>query len=371
MAEETTRPSALPDFCSLDALFSIVVTGELLAFILVLRPGAGTVDVWNDLAMVSLFIQWVGLTGAGTLCVSRRWLSRLGPTWALFAAWALFVVIVAALSEVAFWLSASGWVALQYGAADTVSDTVFWLTQQPLVSLDLGAARHVDFLARTISIGAIVGAVALRNVNVQFQWKLNVEARARSRVAALQARIRPHFLFNSMNTIASFTRTKPDVAEQVVEDLSDLFRASLGKDDDRATLESELQLAAGYLRIEALRLGERLKVVWNVDGLPQNAQLPRLTLQPLVENAVYHGIEPLSSGGTIHVNGKLERGRVIITVTNPIPQQQTGREGSHMAQANVRERFQHQFANASNFDVSVDKGLYEVRLSMPYEGYVP
>ena len=112
-------------------------------------------------------------------CVSRRWLSRLGPTWALFAAWALFVVIVAALSEVAFWLSASGWIALQYGAADTVSDTVFWLTQQPLVSLDLGAARHVDFLARTISIGAIVGAVAVRNVNVQFQWKLNVETPVR------------------------------------------------------------------------------------------------------------------------------------------------------------------------------------------------
>ena len=175
------------------------------------------------------------------------------------------------------------------GTTQHMKETVFWLTQQPLVTLRLSEARHIDFLVRTTTIGAIVGAIALRYMHLQLMWKRDLARQAQARVEALQARIRPHFLFNSMNTIASFTRTQPELAEQVVEDLSDLFRASLS-DSSSSNLGGELALARGYLRIEALRLGERLQVEWEVDELPPTVEIPPLTLQPLVENAVIHGI---------------------------------------------------------------------------------
>src|SRR5690606_35547004 len=116
----------------------------------------------------------------------------------------------------------------------------------------------------------------------------------------LQARIRPHFLFNSMNTIASLTRSNPEQAEQAIEDLADLFRASLGDAHTQISLEDELEIARTHQRIEQLRLGDRLRVSWDIDGLPPRAQVPCLIVQPLLENAVYHGIEMLPAGGTVH-----------------------------------------------------------------------
>jgi two-component system, LytTR family, sensor histidine kinase AlgZ len=367
MTNNLKRPSYLPNFCSLDALFPIVVIGELLAFVLVLRPGSGMVEPWRDLALVSLFIQWVGLTSAGTLCVLGRRLDLLSPPFPALGAWLSVVIVVAALSELTFWAFDLGWVERRHRDTTLLSDTVFWLTRQPLVTLDLDAARHLDFLIRTTTIGAIVGAVALRYVHVQYQWQRNVESEARSRIAALQARIRPHFLFNSMNTIVSFIRSQPDVAEQVVEDLSDLFRASLATEDSHATLASELEIARGYLRIEALRLGDRLRLEWDVDGLPGDAILPRLTLQPLVENAVYHGIERLKSGGTISVVGQGVDGMLSLRVTNPIPANAEPLPGHQIAQANVRERLVHHFGASAKFDVRTHAESYEVLVVVPFE----
>ena len=117
---------------------------------------------------------------------------------------------------------------------------------------------------------------------------------------ALQARIRPHFLFNSMNTIASLTHDQPDLAEQAIENLSDLFRASLAAEAS-ISLQQELELTRSYIDLESLRLGERLEVNWHLPEREPSLNLPALTLQPLVENAIYHGIEPLSSGGSIDI----------------------------------------------------------------------
>ena len=164
------------------------------------------------------------------------------------------------------------------------------------------------FLLPNVGIAAIVGALALRYFHVAHEWRRSVELEARSRIRALQARIRPHFLFNSMNTIASLTRSDPARAEEAIEDLSDLFRVSLSEARAQITLREELEVARIYQRIEQLRLGDRLQVRWKVADLPAEAIVPSLLLQPLLENAIGHGIEPLPEGGTVTIEGHAEGG---------------------------------------------------------------
>ena len=144
---------------------------------------------------------------------------------------------------------------------------------------------------RTFAIGTIVIALAMRYLYVASEWRRSIVLEAQARISALQALIRPHFLFNSMNTIAALTRTDPRQAEEAVEDLSDLMRANLGSSKDKTTLKQELEIAAIYQRIEKLRLGDRLAVRWDIADLPMRVQIPSFTIQPLLENAIYHGIE--------------------------------------------------------------------------------
>jgi two-component system sensor histidine kinase AlgZ len=195
-----------------------------------------------------------------------------------------------------------------------------------------------SFLLRNLSIGLVVTALALRYFYVTHEWRRNIEMQATARVHALQARIRPHFLFNSMNTIASLTRSNPAVAEQAVQDLADLFRANLSDKRDTITFEEEYEVARTYQRIEELRLGSRLQVVWKIDSLPRKALVPGLMLQPLLENAIYHGIEPQPGGGTVTVTGELSGKLITIVVRNPVGDYESEREGNRLALANIRER---------------------------------
>ena len=330
----------LPDFCAIGTLFSVVLVGELLAFVLVLATSPA--DWLGELAFTSLFVQWVALGSAGLLCAGRRWLTSLSSAAAGIGAWALVLVVTAAVGEAAW-----------------------WLVELPAP----GANGHALFQLRNLGIGAIVSAVVLRYFYVQHQWKRRVESEARARFQALQARIRPHFLFNSMNTIAALARTRPAVAEQVTEDLADLFRASLGDATAPATLARELELCREYVRIEMERLGERLRTEWQLDGLPGDALLPPLTLQPLLENAVYHGIEPRAEGGVVRMTGSEEDGVLHITLENPMEDGgvAAGRpHGNHMAQANVRERLAALFGPAARLDVYADAQRYRVSLRFPY-----
>jgi two-component system sensor histidine kinase AlgZ len=223
-----------------------------------------------------------------------------------------------------------------------VSACTVFLGRSNLVG-DIGAAILFPadpwpFLLRNVCIGFVVTAVALRYFYVTHEWRRNIEMQAAARVHALQARIRPHFLFNSMNTIASLTRSDPVLAEQTVQDLADLFRASLSDQRNTITLEKECEVARTYQRIEQLRLGERLSVDWKIDSLPRNALVPGLMLQPLLENAIYHGIEPQADGGTVTVTGELASGLITIVVRNPVGEGQNEREGNRLALANIRER---------------------------------
>jgi two-component system sensor histidine kinase AlgZ len=309
----------LPDFCTSRAALANVLIVELTAVVLTLARENLAVGFWTDLSRTSLFLLWIGLAGAGLLCWMRAPLHRLQI----------------GRGSVAVLLLNSGVITI-------VSTATFILGRSSLV-MDAGAAilfppNLTTFLIRNLSIGLVVTALALRYYYVTHEWRRNIEMQATARVHALQARIRPHFLFNSMNTIASLTRSNPAVAEQAVQDLADLFRANLSDKRDTITLAEECEVARTYQRIEELRLGSRLRVEWKIDSLPSNALVPGLMLQPLLENAIYHGIEPQPQGGVVTVTGELASGLITIVVRNPVGDHQNEREGNRLALANIRER---------------------------------
>lgn len=340
----------LPDFCNIRVVFIIVISAELLAFILALGVDGGTAVRWHALSLLSLFIQWIALSCTALLCGGRSWLNRLGPVGVGTGAWVLVVAVTALMSEIVYQLGRSS------GIAQLVP-----------------ALQHGEFLLRNLAVAAIFGAVILRYFYVQGRTRQTIEAEARARFQALQARIRPHFMFNSMNTIASLTRSDPALAEEVVEDLAELFRCSLSDVQRPGTLGGELELVRRYLRIEALRLGERLRIVESVEDLPMEAHVPALLLQPLVENAVYHGIEPLPAGGSIRIEGRRRNGLIVLTVTNPLPPQRTGvdatagrREGQHMALDNTRERLRLNYGQRGRLEISTENGEFTARVEFPH-----
>ncbi len=169
-----------------------------------------------------------------------------------------------------------------------------------------------------------------------------------------------------MNTIASLTRTDPRRAEEAVEDLSDLLRANLGGSKDRSSLKQELETAAIYQRIEKLRLGDRLNVRWDIGDLPMRARIPSLTIQPLLENAIYHGIELLPNGGEVVIHGEKKGDRLTLEITNPVAESPSNRKhGNQMALANIRQRFELAYGNRANVEVEDSADRFSVRLEFP------
>ena len=227
---------------------------------------------------------------------------------------------------------------------------------------------HSGFLVRTFATSTIVIALAMRYLYISSEWRRSIVLEAQSRISALQALIRPHFLFNSMNTIASLTRSNPQQAEEAVEDLADLMRANLNSSGERTTLKQELETAAIYQRIEKLRLGDRLKVKWDVADLPMRALIPGLTIQPLLENAIYHGIELLPDGGEVRVTGKRNNDVLDISISNPVAVDQTRKTGGNkMAMSNIRQRFELAYGHRAEVEVRESETEYSVQIVFPYE----
>ncbi|MBK6453805.1 MAG: sensor histidine kinase [Steroidobacteraceae bacterium] len=344
------RDFFLPDFCEARAVLAIVLIAALLGFVLALalarQSGHGT--FWFDLARTTAFLLWAGLLCAAMLCRSRAWLAgkslRASIAWSL----ALMVGTVAVLSEAVYQLGRLWTVRL--GAPSAILPDSHW-----------------SFVLPNVMIAAVVGAMTLRYFYVSQQWRRSVELEARARIHALQARIRPHFLFNSMNTIASLTRSNPVQAEEAIEDLSDLFRVSLSDARAQITLQEEIEIARTYQRIEQLRLGDRLQVRWDVGALPPRCMVPSLLLQPLLENAIGHGIEPLPQGGIVDVRGRLDDGVVTLEVTNPKPSGTPPplRRGHRMALDNIRQRLDLAFPGRATVEVDVADSRYTVRLRFP------
>jgi two-component system sensor histidine kinase AlgZ len=341
----------LPDFCSVRMVFAVVVISELLAIVLTLSPLHSSGDRWNDLSIISLFVQWVGLSSAAVLCLMRPLLARMSKTRAATISYFLLLLTTLVITEVAFMIGA--YLQMDYW------NNNYWPH----------SGWQVDLLLRNLGISAIVSAIVLRFFYIQHQWQQNVRAEAQARLQALQSRIRPHFLFNSLNTIASLTQIDADQAEAAVENLADLFRNNLADASLHITLAEELKLTRRYLDIEKLRLGERLQLRWSVDELPKEASVPRLILQPLLENAIYHGIEPISAGGTIGIDGHLYDNEIYISISNPLAKQKNAeqRAGNKIAQDNVRQRLAAIYGETGKLSVQEDANDYIITVIFPYQ----
>lgn len=336
-------PVWLPDFCSLPVLFALVVVAELVVIVVALTPAVKADTFWSRLGSASLFAQWLALIFSVSLCKLRPWLLRR-PPW------------IGEAIAYGFMVGATLLASLLVAYIDRALGLGFIETGEPIWY----------FATRNGVICALIAAALLRYFYVQEQWREGVRAEARARFEALQARIRPHFLFNSMNTIASLVRVRPVAAEAAVEDLADLFRAALGQGEATCTLGEELDLARGYLRIEELRLGDRLCVAWDVTDAPRELILPSLLLQPLVENAVYHGVQPLPAGGTVTLRTRRMPGAVEIEVRNPCPLSvQRTSQGNGHALANIRARIEYHFGGRGALTVDHAEDEFVCRLRLP------
>jgi two-component system sensor histidine kinase AlgZ len=334
----------LPDFCAAGTVFIVVLIAELVAILITLAashtPGLFLVELSRN----SLFILWLAVLSSVVMCLFREQLESAGKTRAFVLSFVVLELLCLALAEIAFQLS------------------------QLFPDFVVIREAHAPFLLRTFAISSIVIALAMRYLYVASEWRRSIVLEAQARISALQALIRPHFLFNSMNTIASLTRTDPKQAEEAVEDLSDLLRANLGGSGDRTSLKEELEVAAIYQRIEKLRLGDRLTVSWNVGDLPMRALIPSLTIQPLLENAIYHGIELLPDGGAVTVTGKESGGMLDITISNPVAEGETrSKGGNKMALENIRQRFQLAYGSRATVDVDERESSYSVHLRFPHD----
>ena len=342
---EQTQGTFLPDFCGTRTVFIVILIAELLAIVLTLAQPPFVSNYWIDLAMFSLFIQWVALSCTAILCIFKQHFPGLADHWVGIIAYFITLSTSLLVTELAWWIQ-SQWPApdgyFRYG--------------------------HITFLLRIMGISAVVWALTIRYFYVQHQWQKQARSEAEARFQALQSRIKPHFLFNCLNTIASLVRSDPKLAEESIEDLADLFRISLHDVRQASSLQDEINFCNRYLRIEQHRLGDRLNIDIQIDDVSPDIKLPVLSLQPLVENAIYHGIEPLPRGGLIRLHAARDDGFLRITIenpVNPVPSKYGGRAGNRIAQENVRQRLNAFFRREDLLEVRQTDQLYQVTVSIP------
>jgi two-component system sensor histidine kinase AlgZ len=334
----------LPDFCAASTLFIIVLVAELIAIALTLASYGPQQPFLIALSKTSFLILWIAVLGTALLCQLRPYLERAGQTRAFVIGFVVLEVMCLVVAEGAWQVTRI------YGESLIIDDT------------------HATFIIRTFAISSIVIALAMRYLYISSEWRRSIVLEAQARISALQALIRPHFLFNSMNTIASLTRTDPARAEEAVEDLSDLLRANLGNSTNRSSLKQELETAAIYQRIEKLRLGERLTVRWDIETLPMRAKIPSLTIQPLLENAIYHGIELLPDGGEVRVTGSKDDTHLSISISNPVaPGEKRAIDGNKMAMSNIRQRFELAYGSKASVKIADESERYTVTLRFPLD----
>ncbi|MEM0954061.1 MAG: histidine kinase [Pseudomonadota bacterium] len=331
----------IPDLCATRPVLMMFILAELLVVVYALGASDLPRFDWEALALSSLFVQWVVLLSAGLLCACRPLLTRLDLAVCVSLSFVLILLVALCSSLIAMMV---------------LSPSVY--------------GRDMDgwWLARNLLVSAVFGGIALRYFYLQQQLRSQEQAELRARIESLRARIRPHFLFNTMNSIASLIGSRPEEAEQVVEDLSELFRASLVENRDLSSLSEELHLCELYLRIEQLRLGERLRVRWDINAEARNCLLPPLLLQPLVENAVYHGVARLDDGGEVVVSAVYESESLRVAVLNPVPAaEQSVHEGHNMALDNIRQRLEAHYGAAASLRIDNSGTEFLVELVLPQE----
>lgn len=326
----------LPDCCNPGVALRVallILAGITIGAVLV----ADTLGAWSSLMVANLSLA--ALTAGGTLtaiCFLRPFV--VGRSRVL--QWLVGLGIAAAFMGLA------GILSIQFGAVAPEAPWR-WLGFRMLASVAVACAilNHFQLRARAYS-----------------------PSLSEARLIALQARIRPHFLFNSLNTVLGLLRSNPRQAESTLQDLAELFRVFMRDTRELVPLSTEIETCRQYLAIETLRLNPRLRVQWALSNLPMDALVPSLLIQPLIENAVHHGIEPLVVAGQIDISGRLSADRIRIQIINPLPPKGlgTGRMGNQMALSNVRERLMLLFDMEAELRMDTEGDRFRLTLDFPY-----
>jgi two-component system sensor histidine kinase AlgZ len=322
--------SALPNFRNLGILFRILVAVNVFAAAAALVKAGDARMLWEELLEISAVVQPLLIASLLALVVLNDILKRLPYAFGLAAVFALEMTLTAML----------------YGAGKSFHAAEFAPLPRYWVLVALATAALLFYF--------------------HLRGRALSPALSEARLQALQARIRPHFLFNSINAVLSLIRQDPRRAEAALEDMADLFRVFMADNRELAPLAREVELCRQYLELEQLRLGERLKVEWHVEKMPSDALIPPLVLQPLLENAVYHGIEPRMEPGMVSINIYRARDQVHAVLRNPYQQQGGHHAGNKMALANIRERLQLHFDAEATLATRVGDDTYQVHIVMPY-----
>jgi len=337
----------LPNLCSFRTLLSVMAVAEVLAIILALASSSVTyTGSFIKFGFTSLFVQWTVLSASLFMCLISKFLKKQSV---------LHLTITVAAIMAVFTISASI-LTVMADSYQKVGVIHFWDT---------------PFVARNVFIAVVVTLLVLRYLYIQNTHSERVKADSGAKYDALQSRMRPHFLFNSLNTISQLIHQDPKNAEEALLDLADIFRTTLDT-RNRITLKEELDVTLRYLRMEGLRLGKkRLNIVWDMDKstLPFNMMIPPLLLQPLVENAIYHGVQPRKEGGTLGISLYDAGKHLDVVVTNPIPPEGTNshQKGNHIAQENLKNRLQLAYGARANISIKKSAHQYRVAFTIPKE----
>lgn len=329
--KQNVSGDALPDFRNLGIMARVLMVANALVLGVVFGSGSGWDATLGAFVQAAALIEPLLIASLIALYVASPWLSRL-RYWAGAATVVALVLVLAAATHVLL---------------------------APLIHI-AGVS-----LARALTLTAAATLVLL--AYLRLHARAYSPALAEARLQALQARIRPHFFFNSLNAVLALIRRDPRRAEHALEDLADLFRALMSDGRGLVRLSEEITLLERYAAIEQLRLGERLRIAWELDGAPMDALLPPLILQPLLENAVYHGVEPATGAGDVLVRIERRGERVVARIENPhLTGEGAHRAGNRMALDNIRERLMLFFDAEARLESRVADARYSVEIEIPY-----
>ncbi len=343
----TSSIGFLPELCTPQAVLRVMVGAEVLALVLALTSSSATYGAsLIRFGLTSLFIQWVVLGSTLAVCVFSPKIKKLNLMNLTITVTAITTLLTIGASVL----------AIMADSFQKVGVIFYWDT---------------PFILRNAFIAIVLTLMALHYFYVQSERTESVQANTTAKYDALQSRMRPHFLFNSLNTIAQLIHVDKDKAEDALLDLADIFRTTLDT-RNRISLGEELDVTLRYLRMEGLRMGKkRLNIVWDMDKntLPFNMEIPPLLLQPLVENAIYHGIQPCKDGGTLGISLYDAGKELQIVVSNPVPPDGASKhqKGNHIAQENLKNRLRLAYGDRANLKIIKTEHQYRVSFSIPKE----
>lgn len=334
----------MPDCCNIGVIFRSLLVVNVSVSVAILFNAPDLKSALLNFIESSMLIEWICLLSLFTLCGMRRLLDSTNPAFAVSSVMQRFVcgLVPAVITSILVWI----------------------------------LSRYDWFLSSFSNLTLLGSALTAGFFGLVLQHYFELRARAFSpalmeaRLQALHARIRPHFLFNSLNAVLSLIRPEPLRAEAALEDLADLFRVLMRDSRDMTSLEDEIHLCKQYLSIEKIRLGERLQVQWDTvhisDSALRKAQISALLLQPLLENAVHYGVEPARETALIRIRISRSVDRIEIVVINPLNDEALIESGNQMALKNIRERLALLYDVEAQLTARMIEGHFEVRLRFPY-----